>query len=329
MRLLVLGGTIFVSRAVAAEALRRGHDVVCAARGTSGSLPEGATLVRVDRDAPDGLDVLAGEKFDAVVDVARISHTWVSRALDALADNAGHWTFVSSISVYADSKTTGQTPGAPVLAPREEHVAPGGPLDAGQYGAIKVASENAVLDRLADRTFVVRPGLVTGLGDGSDRFGYWPARMARGGRVVVPDTQTPSQIIDVQDLANWIVDAAVGRLVGVFDAINEPAPLSQVLRKIADTVGLDGELVPVPEPTLVEAGVETWMGPRSLPLWVTEEDSGHGAHDPSPSYAAGLRTRSWEDATLAALEHERALGLDRPRKAGLTPEEEAEVLARL
>jgi nucleoside-diphosphate-sugar epimerase len=330
MRLLVLGGTIFVSHAVAAEAVRRGYDVVCAARGTSGSIPSGAKLVTVDRDDPDGLSALAGVQFDAVVDVAKISHTWVARALDALGDSAGHWTFVSSISVYADSVTPGQMPGAPLLAPRPEHVGPGAPLDPEQYGAIKVASENTVLDRLGDRAFIVRPGLITGLGDPSDRFGYWPARMARGGRVVVPDTpEVPAQIIDVQDLATWIVDAATERLVGVYDAINQPSPLPDVLSSIAETVGLEGELVPVPAEKLTEAGVQPWMGPRSLPLWVTADDLGLGSHNPGPSYAAGMQTRSWADATLAALEQERALGLDRPRKAGLTPEEEEEVLARL
>src|SRR6266542_1214107 len=121
MRLLVLGGTVFVGYTVAAEALRRGHEVVCAARGTSGSVPPGATLVAVDRDSPDGLKPLAGERFDAVVDVAKMSYPWVSRALDTLADGAGHWTFVSSVNAYAEMSIPGQKPGAPTLEPRQEH----------------------------------------------------------------------------------------------------------------------------------------------------------------------------------------------------------------
>src|SRR5439155_20342507 len=95
MRLLVLGGTVFVSFTVAAEAVRRGHEVVCAARGTSGRVPDGAKLVVVDRDDPSGLDTLAGERFDAVVDVAKISYPWVTRALNALADSAAQRTFVA------------------------------------------------------------------------------------------------------------------------------------------------------------------------------------------------------------------------------------------
>ncbi|WP_239153962.1 NAD-dependent epimerase/dehydratase family protein [Amycolatopsis sp. FDAARGOS 1241] len=121
MRLLVLGGTALVGRAVAAEALRRGHDVVCAARGQSGGVPDGARLVRVDRDAPDGLTPVRGEEFDAVVDVApSSSFPWVRRALAAFADHVGHWTFVSTINVYADEATPGQTPATGPLVPALE-----------------------------------------------------------------------------------------------------------------------------------------------------------------------------------------------------------------
>lgn len=328
MRLLVLGGTVFVSYAVAAEAVRRGHEVVCAARGSSGSIPDGAKLVAVDRDRPDGLEPLAGERFDAVVDVARISYPWVARALDALADGAAHWTFVSSISAYADSTTVGQQPGAPVLEPKTEQVGEGEEIsDPDLYGSIKVASENAVLERLGDRAFVVRPGLITGPGDRSDRFGYWPARMSRGGRVLVPDTDLPTQYIDVRDFADWIVDAAERRLVGLYDAIGPPAPLSEVLAGIAAAVGTDPELVPVAPEALEAAGVQAWMGPKSLPLWLPDSHAGMGSHDAGPPMAAGLNIRPLDEAALGALEHERFLGLDRERRAGLTPDEEVEVLA--
>lgn len=331
MRLLVLGGTLFVSRAVAAEAVRRGHEVVCAARGKTGSVPDGAKLVAVDRDAPDGLAPLAGESFDAVVDVAKISYPWVANALDVLADNAAHWTFVSSVSVYSDGLTQGQGPDAPVLAPQQAEVPAGQPLtDPELYGAIKVASENAVLERLGDRAFVVRPGLITGPGDTSDRFGYWPGRMARGGRVLVPDApDAPAQIVDVRDLADWIVSSAERKLVGVYDAIGPSRPLNDVLADIAETVGVDVELVKAAPEALKAAGVQPWAGPRSLPLWLPEEDYGLGAHDPAPSIAAGMPVRSFADAVLGALERERALGLDRERRAGLSLEEEAEVLATL
>jgi nucleoside-diphosphate-sugar epimerase len=331
MRILVLGGTVFVSYTVAAEALRRGHEVVCAARGTSGKVPDGAKLVVVDRDDPDGLAPLAGERFDAVVDVAKISHPWVVRALDALAGTAAHWTFVSSVSAYADETTIGQDATAALLEPLESELKEGEELtDPHIYGSIKVASENAVRSRVGDRAFVVRPGLITGTGDPTDRFGYWPARMHRGGRVLVPDTDLSSQIIDVRDLATWIVDAAENRLTGNYDAISVPAPLPEILTEIAAAVGADDlELVRATPEALEAAKVNSWSGPRSLPLWLPPSWAGLASHDPTASLNAGLHIRPLADAARAALDHERTLGLDRDRKSGLTPTEETEILAGL
>jgi 2'-hydroxyisoflavone reductase len=249
MRLLVLGGTIFVGYAVAAEAVRRGHDVVCAARGESGTVPGGATLVKVDRDAEDGLAPLAGERFDAVVDVSPLSHPWVRRALDAFGEQAGHWTFVSTVNVYADNETPGQTPATGPLVPAleqhsdRERMAAAGEDGVALYGGIKVASENAVRDAMGDRAFVVRPGLITGSWDRSDRFGYWPGRFARGGRVLVPDSTQPMQFIDVRDFATWIVDAGEKGTAGTFDAVGPTRPTIEVIEAVAAAVGFDGDLV--------------------------------------------------------------------------------------
>jgi len=240
-RWLVLGGTRFLSAAVARAALGRGHDVVCAARGESGAVPDGATLVRVDRDSPGGLDPLRGRPFDAVVDVARMSLPWVRAALDALAPTAGHWTFVSSVSVYADPSPPGQTVDAPLLSPDD-------PED---YGSVKVASENAVRE-------VVR--------DLSDRFGYWPLRFSLGGRAVVPASDQAAQIVDVRDLADWIVRAGEDGLTGTFDGSGPRSTLEAVLAEVAAAVGAaDLELVPVADGDLAAAGVEPWAGPCSWP----------------------------------------------------------------
>jgi nucleoside-diphosphate-sugar epimerase len=332
MRLLVLGGTVFLSRAVAAEAITRGHQVTCAARGTSGKVPDGATLVRVDRDAPDGLAALAevaGDGFDAVVDVSTISYPWVADALALLAGKAGHWTFVSTCNVYADHATPGLRPDAQLLPPLAE----GGQVpdaDPDRYGSIKVASENAVRDELGDRAFVVRPGLITGPADDSDRFGYWPARFARGGRVVVPDTpDLLVQHIDVRDLASWIVAAGETGLSGTYDGVGPAGPLPDLLRDIAAAVGTDVELVPIGPDALVAAGVNYWAGPKSLPLWLPPSHVGMAAHDATPSLAAGLRVRPLAETVAGALATERRLGLERERKAGMSAAEEAEVLATI
>ncbi|WP_158889483.1 NAD-dependent epimerase/dehydratase family protein [Amycolatopsis anabasis] len=326
MRILVLGGTIFLSRAVAAEALRRGHEVVCAARGDSGAVPGGARLVRVDRDRPDGLEPLRGERFDAVVDVAKMSVTWVREAVRVLGESAAHWTFVSSVSVYADHGTPGATD---TLPPLEDE--PGAEVTSERYGSVKVASELAVREALGDRAFIVRAGLITGPDDRSDRFGYWPARFSRGGRVAVPDTpEQPAQHIDVRDLAAWILDAAEHRVHGTFDAIGPSVPLSAMLGAIAEAVApRDTEPVRVPVTDLEEAGVSPWSGPRSLPLWLPPSHQAMMSRDAAPALAAGLKVRPVADTALDALEYERGLGLDRVRQAGLSAAEEAELLAGL
>jgi 2'-hydroxyisoflavone reductase len=198
------------------------------------------------------------------------------------------------------------------------------------YGGIKVASENAVRDALGDRAFVVRPGLITGSWDRSDRFGYWPGRFARGGRVLVPDVpDQPVQIIDVKDFARWIVDAGEKQLTGTFDAIGPVQPTLAMIEQIAAAVGFDGELVKAAPAQLTEAGVKPWGGPRSLPLWLPDDYDGMKSHDPTPSIEAGMPVRPLADAVADALERERELGLDRERKAGLSLAEEAEVLAKL
>lgn len=192
MRFLILGGTSFLSKQVAYEALMRGHEVVCVARGQSGSTPEGAQLVVLDRDQPGVINALAGERFDAVVEVATGAVGWVLDALDVLADRSKHWTFVSSINAYADTTPLGQSTDAPLCEPvwgRKHFDVFSGELTVERYGGTKVASETAVRTRMGrDRSFVVRPGIISGPGDIMDRFGYWAARFARGGRAAVPDT---------------------------------------------------------------------------------------------------------------------------------------------
>jgi nucleoside-diphosphate-sugar epimerase len=198
-----------------------------------------------------------------------------------------------------------------------------------RYGGIKVASENAVRERMgSDRAFVVRPGIISGPGDQMDRFGYWAARFARGGRAVVPDTpHQPIQHIDVRDLAAWIVTAGEQRLGGTYDAIGPVLELGPVLRETAELVGADDlELVPLAPDILTEAGVNPWGGPTSLPLWLPVAKHGLVAHDPTPALAAGLTPRPLADTVHTALADEHTRGLDRARTAGLTPAEEQALL---
>ncbi|ANZ42777.1 epimerase [Lentzea guizhouensis] len=322
MKILVLGGTVFLSKAVTAEAVRRGHDVVCGARGASGSVPEGARLVPIDRNQPGAFDQLAGERFDAVIDVSKYSVTWVRDALEAFGDTTPHWTFVSSISVYADHSTGSDE----LLPPLEDD--PTQEFTSERYGSVKVASENAVREAVRGREFIVRAGLITGPDDPSDRFGYWPARLSKGGRVVVPDSPDLGfQHIDVRDLAQWIVFAAEERVTGTFDSTGPVMPFQMVIGEIAGAVAAPGtQLVPVAESVLEQLEINPWAGPRSLPLWLPREWAKMVGRDVSNALANGLRTRTVAETALDSLEYERGLGVDRPRKAGLTPDEEAEIL---
>lgn len=326
MRLLVLGGSVFLSQAVAADAVARGHEVVAANRGRSGPVPDGARHVVVDRDGPFPQALAAGG-FDAVVDVSRTpSH--VRKAVAALGD--AHWVFVSTINVYADDADPAG-PGAGRLREPEPDDVPLGTPEA--YGAMKVACERIVLDGAAGAA-VVRPGLIAGPGDPSGRFAYWPARMARvrddgAADVLAPgDPADPVQLVDVRDLAAWIVDLAERRESGVLDGVGPVTPVGDVLDAVARGCGAAPRWRWASRAELEGSDVRPWAGERSLPLWLPRpEYDGLPAHDAGPALAAGLRPRPVEDTACDTLAWLRSTpGAD---VTGLTADEEAAVLRDL
>ena len=329
--MLVLGGTAWLGREVARAALVQGYDVTCLARGASGEVVEGARLVAADRTEPDAYAQVAGRDWDAVVDVAR-QPGQVRSALAALADQAGHWTFVSSCSVYADHGAPGADESAELLPALSEPV---GTVE--QYGEAKVACELACLEALGDRLLVARAGLIAGPGDRSDRFGYWPARFALAAdgdpawspTPLVPDApRFATQTIDVRDLADWLVRSASAHTTGVFDVVGEDRPFAAVLESAARVTGCEAAVQLVDSQWLHEQGVEDWMGPRSLPLWIADRAwAGFGARDGSAARAAGLTYRPFDALVGDALGWERELGLGRDRAAGLTAAQERELLA--
>lgn len=320
MRLLVLGGSVFLSRAAAVAALALGHEVTCANRGLTGSLPEGAAFVRFDRadPVPDGL-----RGFDAVIDVGR-HPSLVQRAVEALGD--AHWVFVSSVSVYADETTPGQGADAVTVNPRYDDADLR--TDPGAYGPMKVACEQLVREGAASAS-VVRPGLIVGPGDPTGRFTYWPVRLARtpqAPQVLAPGQPDDiAQVIDVRDVAAWLVDLADQRRVGTFDAVGRPGPLATLLAEVAAGCQAEPDWVWVPQDFLRGQQVEPWAGPRSLPLWVPRPElAGLMAHDAGPALAAGLLPRPLGETardTLAWVGSTPDAAV-----AGLTLEEEAAVL---
>ena len=292
MRLLVLGGSVFVSRAVADEAVAAGHEVTCATRGRSGEPPAGTTAVRVDRDEPDGLAPLRGREFDAVVDVSsRPSH--VRAAVAELAPRVGHAVYVSSGSVYPDHTTPHQRAAdATVFDPAPP--AADDPADPETYGPRKVACEQAVVAGFgADRAFVCRAGLIIGPHDTSYRFPYWVERFADGGEVLAPGApDEPVQYIDVRDLAAWLVGSAATGRAGTYDGIGAPVTREHFLTHTAVGVGVPVELTWVPQEFLAAHDVRPWAGERALPLWLPlPEYAGFMTQDVDASLAAGLSTR--------------------------------------
>jgi len=331
MRILILGGTAWLGSTIATAAMHHGHKVTCLARGESGPVPTGIRFVRGDRSRPDAYADVAAEDWDVVVDVSR-QPGQVAEAVRALSDRTGSYIFVSSGNVYADAATPGQDESAPLLA-----ALPGDVMESMEsYGEAKVACEDRVRGGFgADRSLIVRAGLIGGPGDVSDRSGYWPLRFSEpagaDGSVLVPDSPgLLAQLIDVRDLAEWIIDAAEDGTTGVFNATGETVTLTEHLAVARAVAGHTGPIVTAATQWLLDHEVGPWSGPRSLPLWLPLPDyAGFSARDSSAARAAGLVTRPLADTLADTLRWERRRVPEGPRRAGLADADEAALLAEL
>ncbi len=318
---LVLGGTAWVGRAIVDALLAQGDEVTCLARGSSGAVAEGARLVRADRTAPGAYAQVAGQAWDEVVELS-YDPELVTGALGALAATAGHWTLISTVSVYASNSEPDADEDAAVLEP----------VDLADYGQAKVAAERASRGAVGERLLIARPGLIAGPGDGSDRFGYWVARLAlaRSGPVLTLETEgRPVQVIEVGDLARWVASAGRRLVTGTVNATGDQHALPDVLALAAEVAGFSGQLVAAPDAWLVERGVRYWAGPRSLPLWVPAADVAVAQRSNTAFTATGGILSDLRETLARTLDDERARGLDRPRRSGLTRAEELELLHRL
>lgn len=327
MRVLVLGGTVFLGRAVARVATEMGHDVAILSRGRSGTDPGGVRVFRGDRDQDDGLSVLDGERFDLVVDTSRQSVSQVRRAVEELRDRVGCYVFTSTVSVYRDFSRIGITEESPTHEPLWP-TSPEQEADPRSYAALNVACERVVLGAFGDRGLVVRPGLIVGDHDPTDRFGYWPARLSRGGTVLAPGApDRPVQLIDVRDVAEFVVRAALDARTGVYNVRGPAIPLSMgdFLATCRRQAGTASELVWVADRFLEERQVRSYL---DLPLWLGDDPewAGFASVDGTKALGAGLTHRPLEDTIEAALRTERRLGLDRDRRAGLSPLRERQLL---
>lgn len=338
LRLLILGGTGFTGPHQVRYALSRGHKITLFNRGRRPKdWPAEVEELVGDRDTGD-YKALAGREFDVCIDNPTSVPFWVRDAADALAGRVGHYVFISTQSVYADDATPGQDEDAPrhryagadamaeTTATLRKNLA--------LFGPLKAACEDEALRRFgAKACTLIRPGLIVGPGDETDRFSYWPLRLRRGGAMLVPPRQDPVKYIDARDLAEWTVRMAEQRVAGAFNASGPADSLSMgsLLEQMRSAIGSTARLVEASAAFLSEHKVAPWA---ELPLWLPAEGATAGFHRRSNAraLAAGLRFRAPGDTArdfLAWWDGLDAARREAPLRAGLKPEREAELLKLL
>ncbi len=324
MKLLVLGGTVFLGRHLVEAALTRGHELTLFNRGQHNPdlFPQTEKL-RGDRDGD--LDALLGREWNAVIDTCGYVPRIVSQSVDLLADAVDRYVFISSISAYADASKPGIREDSPLATPEtttEE-------ITSESFGPLKVACEQVVAGSCAERSLIIRPGLIVGPNDPTDRFTYWPVRLNRGGDVVAPAPENaPVQIIDVRDLAAWIIRLVETGVGGVFNAAGPAYPLTMgaMLDQCRQAIDSRARLRWLPADELLAAGVEPWS---DLPLWLPgDEMAGLLATDISRGLASGLTFRPLGETARDTLVWAQRRPNDHEWRAGLSPEREQMLLAR-
>lgn len=329
MRILILGGTGFIGPHQIRYAVERGHKVTMFNRGkTNPTVFPNVERLEGDRDGK--LDALKGREWDAVIDNPATLPRWVRDAAQLLKDSAGHYLFISTLSVYADNSKpdVGEDSALATLTDPTVETITGE-----TYGGLKALAEKEAEKAFSGRATIVRPGLIVGPGDPTDRFTYWPARIARGGEVLAPgDPNNPVQIIDARDLGEWTIRLVEQKSFGTFNAIGPASPLTMaemlygIRGVISGSVPISFTWVPV---AFLEAQkIQAWS---DMPVWIPAEGeyAGFGRRSNRRAIAASLTFRPLADTARATLEYHESRPAERKAKmrAGVTSQRETEVLA--
>jgi 2'-hydroxyisoflavone reductase len=336
LNILILGGTGFTGPEQVRYALDRGHKVTLLNRNNRPGMFEGQVEQLVG-DLNGDVSTLKGRRFDVVIDNPTTFPAWVRNAAQYLKGNTRHYIFVSTISVYADNSVPNQNETAATL-PMPADLDPYTlvPDHMGRYyGPLKAFAEKEVERQYPGLNTIIRPGLIVGPRDQSDRFTYWPVRIAKGGRVLAPGTPNDAtQFIDARDIAEWTVRMAEQRAFGIYNAFGPAQPLTMgaMLAGVKEGVGGDAEFVWVPAAFLREQNVNGWI---NMPAWVPSEGSGKGllTRSNARALAKGLTFRPLPVTARDTLEWHKTRPADEQARvenagrAGITAAKEAEVLA--
>jgi 2'-hydroxyisoflavone reductase len=333
LRILILGGTGFTGPYQVRYALSRGHKVTTFNRGKThpGELPPEVEQLIGDRNGQ--LDALKGRQWDVAIDNPTTLPAWVRDAAQILKGNVDRYVFISTISVYGEAKT-GPDENAPTekyegADPYKETLEAMKASGYKTYGPLKVLSEKETEKWFPGKTLIIRPGLIVGPRDETDRFTYWPVRIERSGEVLAPGSQNdPVQFIDARDLAEWTIRRAENRETGIYNATGPGKPLAigEMLDQIKGAFSSDATFTWVPADFLGKQKVEAWS---DMPVW-TGEESAMARTNITRALAKGLTFRPLAETARDTLAWFKSQPQDRQSKlrAGLTPEREAEVLAQ-
>jgi len=328
LRILILGGTSFIGPPQVRYARERGHTVTLFNRGrTNPGLFPDVEKLRGDRNGD--LESLKGRTWDVVIDNSASNPKWVELSAQLLKDSVQHYMYVSSISAYASMDRVPMTIDAPVFTYETAGVRPG--AEKLPYGLAKALSEQEAEKAFPGRTTIIRPGLIVGPGDDTDRFTYWPVRINRGGEVLAPGSPSdPTQIIDARDLSEWMIRLVEGRVTGIYNGLGPaiPRPMAEMLYGIRAVTTAETTFTWVPADFLEAQKIRPWV---DVPVWIPPvgDEAGSSRFDLTREVKTGLTFRPLAVTVRDTLDYHFSRPPERQAKLrfGMTAEREAEVLA--